>query len=744
MPMIIAMALLTALGALAADRLGFLKNRPWAQGIWFGALAVIANTFAGDVTGLNIPVGLRDAPVMTAGFFFGPSAGLIAGIIASVQRAITPLWGAGLNNWLSGALITFIIAGYGAGLSKWVFDGKRPPVVTAAIAAAFGEILHLSLNFCLGCRHLAQVLETIYAGAIPMSAGAGLTAGLSAFACGSWRGWRNNFYSSLTLVFLGFGIAFGTIAVTAVRNAIWQTEAALTHAVKKLEDNADTEIGYMLHCNAVSIADNIGTSRPLSQAKMQQIAEDYDVDELNIFDRTGRLLASNSPKVTEFNRHTRPGGPLVRYFELLNGTRKFVKEKQFRRNRSDRTVHTKYIGVPMPDGKAFLQLGYTWKRFEKEFETFFFPLLAEAGFGETGYYLITSASGRVKVAVRNHPGSLGKTLTEQGFRARNLNEPAGFSFHDRINGVWCRAVRCKNVGKWRIYAVQPLAEYHGPAALTVIVAGLTLFAMCVVFRMLILKIRRSRQRIDAMREAEEKRQEEELELARRIQLSQLREGSSETAACKVCAVMTPAREVGGDFYDYYELPDGRLVLTVADVSGKGIPAAFFMMNAKTTIKSSIFRSSSPAEAAAMANRRLNRHNDAFMFVTAWIGIFDPETGSLEYVSAGHNPPLVRPAGGTAEWLDSKRCPALAAFPGARYTGEKTQLRPGDTLFVYTDGVTEAMDPAGELFGNGRLISALNQASEPLIPAVENTLKQFIAGAAQTDDLTMLTLEYKRK
>ena len=247
-----------------------------------------------------------------------------------------------------------------------------------------------------------------------------------------------------------------------------------------------------------------------------------------------------------------------------------------------------------------------------------------------------------------------------------------------------------------------------------------------------------------MREAEARRQEEDLALARRIQLSQLREGIFETADYRVNAVMTPAREVGGDFYDYFELADGRLAIVIADVSGKGIPAAFFMIHAKAIIKSSIFRCASPAEAALMANQRLNHNNDAYMFVTVWMGIFDPQTGSLEYVSAGHNPALIKRADGSAEWAETPRAMALGAFPGAKYAGKTVSLQPGDTLFLYTDGVTEAMDPSGQLYGADRLISGITQAALPLIPAIEADLKAFIGSAAQTDDITMLTLENRKK
>ena len=732
---------LTAVFAFAAERWEALKKRPILLGVWFGIPAIAANFFVSDIAGLGIPVGLRDAPPLIAGFFFGPIAGIVAGVFAALGRVMMPLWGVGSAHWLRGAFVTLAVAGYAAALGKWVFDGKRPPVVTAAVAAAFGEILHLSLDYCLGFHHLSHVLETIYAAALPTIAGAAVTAGLCAFICGSWRGWRNNFYSTLTLAFFCFGIAMGVIACISILNARKHTETALTEAVNRLEQQFDDQIGYMLHCNAVSIAEHLGSPRSLSLDEMQKIADSYDVDELNIFDRDGKLVATNNRDVKAHNPVADKTGPLRPFFELLDGRRKFVKQP-FRPSRSDPKTITKYIGVSMPDGKAFLQLGYTWHRFEEEFDDFFFPMLADAKFGASGYFLIADRSDRIVVPVGHHPRALGRTLNELGIRPEALRIPPGGRFYARINGVWCRCLRYDNVGQWKLYAVLPLVEYHGPAVLDVFVSGFVLFAACIVFRLLILKFRRTQRKIDELRQAEEKRREADLALASRIQLSQLRTDDPETAHYRIRAKMTHAREVGGDFYDYYELADGRLVVTIADVSGKGVPAAFFMMKAKTTLKSCVFHAGSVAEALNEANRRLHEHNDAFMFVTAWVGIFDPRSGLLEYVSAGHNPPLVRRSDGSVERIDGRRSIALAAFGGTRYSATEMRLHPGDLLLLYTDGVTEATDPVGNFYGEERLTGLLVRTRDELIPEITADIDRFSDGAPRADDVTILTLEIK--
>ena len=303
-------------------------------------------------------------------------------------------------------------------------------------------------------------------------------------------------------------------------------------------------------------------------------------------------------------------------------------------------------------------------------------------------------------------------------------------------------LRYENVGKQKLYAVLPLVEYHGPATLDIFVSGFVLFAACIIFRLLILKFRRDQRKIDELRQAEEKRREADLALASRIQRSQLRMDDPETEFCRIRAKLINAREVGGDFYDYYELADGRVVITIADVSGKGVPAAFFMMKAKSTLKSCMFRSDTVAEALDAANRRLHEHNDAFMFVTAWVGVFDPRSGVLEYVSAGHNPPLVRRADGMVERVEGRRSIALAAFPETHYRAAEMRLQSGELLLLYTDGVTEAMNPAGELYGGERLSALLRNTRGEPISGIIGDIETFSDGAPRADDITILTLEIK--
>ncbi len=213
----------------------------------------------------------------------------------------------------------------------------------------------------------------------------------------------------------------------------------------------------------------------------------------------------------------------------------------------------------------------------------------------------------------------------------------------------------------------------------------------------------------------------------------------------IYAMTNPAKEVGGDFYDFFLVDDDHLAVVVADVSGKGIPAALFMVIAKTLIKDHAQRGTSPDVVFTEVNRLLCEANDEGMFVTAWLGVLELSTGHLSYVNAGHNPPLLRRAGGGYDYLRTRSGFVLAGVEETRYRSCSLELAPGDALFLYTDGVTEATDAEKQLYGEERLAAALNShkdyAPKELLSAVRDDVEAFVGQAPQFDDITVLSLCY---
>ena len=213
----------------------------------------------------------------------------------------------------------------------------------------------------------------------------------------------------------------------------------------------------------------------------------------------------------------------------------------------------------------------------------------------------------------------------------------------------------------------------------------------------------------------------------------------------IYATMTPAKEVGGDFYDFFLVDDDHLAVVIADVSGKGVPAALFMVIAKTLIKDHTQSGKPPEEVFTEVNRQLCEANDENLFVTAWMGVLEISTGKLVYVNAGHNPPVIGRKNGETEFLRSRPGFVLAGLDFTKYRAGSLELMPGDLLYLYTDGVTEAMNTAQELYGEERLKRTLDAnvsaAPEEIFKAVKKDLDDFVADAPQFDDITMLAMRY---
>jgi serine phosphatase RsbU (regulator of sigma subunit) len=241
---------------------------------------------------------------------------------------------------------------------------------------------------------------------------------------------------------------------------------------------------------------------------------------------------------------------------------------------------------------------------------------------------------------------------------------------------------------------------------------------------------------------------EELNLARSVQLAILPQQFPNEPTWSAHACMHPARELGGDFYDCFALPDGRYGVLVADVSGKGVGAAFFMAVSRTVLLDSALSVRAPAQVLALANELLCARNPMDLFVTACLGLFDPQDGSFEFASAGHPPPLVRRHGGVVETLPTTKDMALGVFKDMQYNEHITRLQPGDTLLMYTDGVTEAFSPQEVAYGEERLLSWFAASSSDgtaaqLVDHLVRDVASFVDGAEASDDLTCLILCSKR-
>ena len=293
--------------------------------------------------------------------------------------------------------------------------------------------------------------------------------------------------------------------------------------------------------------------------------------------------------------------------------------------------------------------------------------------------------------------------------------------------------------------------FHEQPLFWILIAAAALALIAFIVRLMLRQQARTLERkaAEEARLKEEERITRELSMAASIQagvLPSIFPAFPDRKEFDIYASMTPAKEVGGDFYDFFFVDEDRLALVMADVSGKGIPAAMFMMMAKNTLQTQAAAGRSPQEVLETANRLICENNKEKMFVTVWFGILDLSTGVLTAANAGHEYPVLKTPNGLFEIVKDKHGFVLGGMERMKYREYELRLEPGSKLFVYTDGVAEAMNTEHELFGMERTVDALNTAPdeppEGVLRAVDEAVKKFVGEAEQFDDLTMLCVEYR--
>jgi serine phosphatase RsbU (regulator of sigma subunit) len=239
----------------------------------------------------------------------------------------------------------------------------------------------------------------------------------------------------------------------------------------------------------------------------------------------------------------------------------------------------------------------------------------------------------------------------------------------------------------------------------------------------------------------------ELDIARALQIAILPSSFPQAPGCAGAACLVPATTMGGDFYDFIELPDGKIGLAMADVSGHGVPAAFFMAVSRTTLRGLAALHPDPGECLAHTNDALCTQNPTELFVSVFYSILDPQTGVLRYANGGHNPPYVKRAAGPVEPLGGTSGLVLGVMPGVKFQTHTVQLLPGDRVVMYTDGVTEAFNPADEAYGTQRLMEAMDTHSkdspDELMAHIRGSVASFAGAAPQSDDIALTVLTWNQ-
>ena len=750
-------------------------------GVIFGAIAIIGTEWGIPMNGAQ--VNCRDAAVLTAGLLFGAPAGIIAGFIGGIERWIAVAWGVGSFTRVACTVSTVIAGFYAAALRKHMFEDKKPGWFIALAIGIVMEVFHLTMVFLTNMATPEAAMAVVRACAVPMILANGISVMLSAFFVALLSGEvvgikREAVRISKTvqrwlLVAVAFAFFATSLFVFRMQDELSsaQTDSLLSLALSEIAaDIRDTSDRHLLDLTH-NIADDLSDYDTLSE-----LAEDYEVSEISLVDESGHIYDSTETAFLGFDMAS--GGQSRAFLCLLNGETEYVQG--YGAIAYDKSVMRKYAGVSLENG--FVQVGYNASQFQHDIDNTIAGVTKNRHVGKTGFILIFDEKNNVVSAPL---GFSADTLREEA-KDIVLPEP-DLTFSMTVNGEpsFCR-YRVEE--GFYILSVLPQAEALQLRNISLYVnTFMEVLVFAVLFALIYLLIKkvvvdqiktvnRSLAKITAgdldevvnVRSNEEfamlsddinstvdtlkryiaeasARIDEELEFAKSIQVSALPRNFPKRPDLDLFASMTPAREVGGDFYDFYFTERSRLHFLIADVSGKGIPAAMFMMRAKTELKTLTEAELPVGEVFTRGNHALCEGNDAGMFVTAWQGGIDLATGVVQFANAGHNPPLVRRGNGKFEYVRTRAGFVLAGMDDILYKMQDIQLAPGDCIYLYTDGVTEATDSRNELYGEERLLAAVNAKEfadmEELCRFVRADVDAFVGEAPQFDDMTMLALRY---
>ncbi len=463
-----------------------------------------------------------------------------------------------------------------------------------------------------------------------------------------------------------------------------------------------------------------------SSRRLRALAGELGVDEICVADAEGNLTHSaRREEVGALNFRT-DKGQAHEFVVLLDGATEFAQSLM---PNSLRGEMIKYVGVWLPDG-GFIQVGASEKSVRNLARTSVTGITNDWHVsGEDGGIYITTGGG----TVISHP--------KEGGEGGVWTEPSRDFYWEK-----------RMIEGFPVYIVFPrhtsVVERRLLVSISAIINGIALVFASVLAGIVFAGFAKERMR---------ERVAKDMAMAASIQenaIPQVFPPFADERRMDIFAAMHTARDVGGDFYDFFFTSPSKIAFLVADVSGKGVPAALFMMRAKATIKGEVLSGLPLDEVMARVNDALSGDNDANMFVTAWIGILDLETGEVAFVNAGHNPPILleRPEEGGRKFMRERSGMVLGAMPGLKYRLHTMHLSPGGMIYLYTDGITEQPDGKGELFGEDRLlfaigtmlsagVEAIDGGKSPLLAAIFDAVISHGAGADQADDCTQLVIRY---
>ena len=765
-------------------------------GILFGGVSAFASSYG--VQWLGTTVNVRDAAPLSAGLIFGAPAGIISGLIGGLYRWFSVYWGGGMYTRLACSIATILAGFMAAGLRKLMFDNKKPTWSYGICIAVVCEVIHMILIFLTNMDNSSQAFEFVKGATGPMMLGNSIAVGVSIILVSLFsheRFFRKKTSEGIAHTFQRRLLSCIVIAylVTSTFTLILQngmaqieTQEVFTVAINDVEAAVREKSNHQLLEIAEQVKQEYEKDPTVS---LTGLTEKYGIKEINVVDAGGIITNSTEADVIG-NYDMNSKAQSKEFVDTLKVQDSFVQEYSPRGK--DESVWRKYAAVNLAGG-GFIQVGYDAEQFHAMLNGFVVDVTKDRHVGTNGFVAVLDE--QLCMVIDNayagkHVSAIGIVPPEEMEQGRTAT---ALYYADVVDGISDLSAEYMYVFKfvegYCLIAAMPVDEamfMRDASMLTSIFMQVLIFAALFVFiyilikRVIINNLKKINDTLGRITEGDlnvtvdvrsneefsslsddinstvatlkryiaeaAARIDKELEYAKQIQLSALPTNFPTGEDYSIYAQMIAAKEVGGDFYDFYKLGDTTVAFLAADVSGKGIPAAMFMMTAKTIIKDLAESGMAVNDIFTRANEKLCENNEADMFVTAWMGILDLQTGNMKYANAGHNPPLLKHADGSFEYLRSRAGFVLAGIEGFNYRINELQLKAGDRLFLYTDGVPEATNAESELYGEDRLLNFMNQntvaPATELLPALKADIDAFVGEAPQFDDITMLMFDYK--
>ena len=763
-------------------------------GVLFGGLSAFASSYG--VEWLGTVVNVRDAAPLSAGLIFGAPAGIIAGVIGGLYRWFSVYWGAGTYTRLACSLATILAGFMAAALRKRMFDNKKPTWGYGVSIAIACEVVHMILIFITNMDNSSLAFEFVKGATIPMIIGNAVAVGCAIvivtllsrdrFVIAKESSRIANTFQRWLMLCIAIAF-FVTSAFTYIlQNGMVkvETQEVFTTAINDVETAVNEKSDAALLEIAMKIKAEYKYDNSIT---LSELAEKYNVVEINIINDHAKVEDSTEEINIGYDMNdSKQSGEFI---EVLKHKDTFVQKYSPRG--IDGTVWRKYAAIKL-DGGGFIQVGYDAEQFHDMLDGFVVDVTKNRHVGTSGFIAVCDETLSLVIDNDYENKPISTIGIEPPEEMKQGKTATSLYYADIVDGINDASLKYMYVFKfvegYCIIAAMPESEavfmrdaslYTSIFMQVIIFATLFVFIYILIKRVIINNLEkindtlgritkgdlnvtvdvRSSQEFSSLSDdinstvstlkryiAEAAaRIDKELEYAKQIQLSALPTNFPQGEDYNIYAQMIAAKEVGGDFYDFYKLNDTTVAILAADVSGKGIPAAMFMMTAKTIIKDLAESGMAVNDIFTKANEKLCENNESGMFVTAWMGILDLSTGNMQFANAGHNPPLLKRKNGDFEYLKTRAGFVLAGMDGVRYRVGELTLSHGDRLFLYTDGVPEATNTENKLYGEDRLLEFMNRNSNveavELLPLLKANIDEFVGEAPQFDDITMLMFDY---